>query len=333
MKALRIVCLTTLAVVAHALLTSHEVQARYAQQQLDKVPIERVLTNLEDAAAEKPKDAGLKFNLARAYAMGFASKQDEVQVRSQDQTLWFGYGPKNVPFQAQPTDDPQAKQRADRYLAKALETYEAALKLDPENNVGRLGYGWCLDQAGQADAAIEQYRKVIAAAWPKDQKLGGLGPGAHPLTVEAAEYLIPLLKKRDNTGKEIAELNARLAQIAKLPRAITPLAIPLADGLELSQLEDRNAKVQFDADGTGRKLAWSWIKPTAGWCTISSTAARSIPPCNCSAMSRSGCFGNMDMSRSALWMTTETVNCAARNSTIWPSGMTPMPTALAKLAK
>jgi tetratricopeptide (TPR) repeat protein len=239
--------------------------ARYARADLSKVPIERVLTNLEDRAAEKPKDAALRFSVARAYAMGFASKAEEVEVLNRDQSLWFGYEPKNVPFPLTPTDDPKAKTRAEEYLAKAIENYEAGLKLDPKHNVGRLGYAWCLEQAGRTDAAVEQYREVIAAAWADDQKLRALGPGRRPLTVEAAGYLIPHLEKQKNAEKEIAELQERMAQIAKLPRAVTPIAIPLADNLSLSQIEHRAARVRFDADGSGLKREWSWIKPSAGW--------------------------------------------------------------------
>jgi tetratricopeptide (TPR) repeat protein len=265
MKSLWMVCLTTLALWGAACINAREALAIYLRAELDKVPIERVLTNLEDRAAEKPKDAALRFQVARAYAMGFASKKDEVEVQRRDQSLWYGYEPKNVPFQAVPTDDPKANKRAEEYLAKAIENYEAGLKLDPKHNVGRLGYAWCLDQAGQTDAAIEQYRAVIAAAWPNDQKLESLGPGTHPLTVEAAGYLIPLLKKQEDAGKEIAELQERMATIAKLPRAITPIAIPLSDNLPLSQIEHRAARVRFDADGSGLNRDWSWIKPTAGW--------------------------------------------------------------------
>jgi hypothetical protein len=51
-----------------------------------------VLTNPEEHAADKPRDAALRFQVARAYAMGFASKQDTVEVSTPDQSPWFGYG-------------------------------------------------------------------------------------------------------------------------------------------------------------------------------------------------------------------------------------------------
>src|SRR5262249_19661951 len=83
-------------------------------------------------------------------------------------------------------------------------------------------------------------------------------------TKEAAGYLIPLLDK-EKDEKEIDTLKSRIAQLNKLPRPVTPIAIPLKDGLTARDLEDRNASVPFDADGTGLGKRWTWITKDAGW--------------------------------------------------------------------
>jgi tetratricopeptide (TPR) repeat protein len=248
-----------------ALLIASPALAKYARPQLANVPIERVLTNLADKSAAKPKDAGLKFNLARAYAMAYASKTEKVDVQAKDEdALWFGYEPKNVPFTVQPSDDKAANDLAKKRLAQAIETYEEGLKLAPEDAVGRLGYGWCLEQAGQKDAAIAEYRKVIDAGWKTEGKLDRAGLGFRSLVVEAGGYLKPHLDaKRD--AEELATLDERIKKIESVKRPITPIAVPLAPDLSAADIEDRDASVRFDADGSGQARQWTWIKPNSGW--------------------------------------------------------------------
>ena len=72
------------------------------------------------APAAKPKDAKLKFNLARAYAMAYASKANEVELN--EGNIWYGFEPHNVPFTNKPTTDKAKQAEAEKKLAKALET-------------------------------------------------------------------------------------------------------------------------------------------------------------------------------------------------------------------
>lgn len=238
---------------------------KYAAPQLAQVPIERVLTNLADRASEKPKDAALRFNLARAYAMAYATKAEEVEVQSKDRdALWFGFTPSNVPFAATPTDDKAKQSLAEKRLAQAIEAYEAALKLEPNNTVGRLGYAWCLDQAKQKEAAVTEYRRVIAEGWKAEETREFAGPGFHSLVVEATGYLTPYLDANKD-AKELKDLQAKVAKIKAIPRAVTPIAIPLVDGLSATDVVDHHLPVKFDADGSGFERSWTWIKPNSGW--------------------------------------------------------------------
>ncbi len=241
------------------------VLAKYAAAQLANVPIQRVLTSLADKAAAKPKDAALQFNLARAYAMAYASKADQVEVQAADKDeLWLGYTPDNVPFAAQPTDDKAKQALAEKHLAQALETYEAGLKLAPTDAVGRLGYAWCLEQAGQKEAAIAEYRKVIDHAWKNEGELTQAGLRFRSLVTEAAGYLKPLLNASKDAA-EIKDLDEKVAKINAIPRPVTPIAIPLVNGLTANDFADHKHTVKFDADGSGLQRSWTWIKPGSGW--------------------------------------------------------------------
>lgn len=255
-----------LTVTAVVMALPQTVWAKYARPQLSKVPIDRVLTNLAGQAADKPKDAKLRFNLARAYAMAYASKADEAEVKGEE--IWYGFEPRNVPFTNKPTTDKARQVEAEMNLAKALETYEEALKLASDDLVGRLGYAWSLDQAGKKEAAIAEYRKVIEGAWKKEADLKRAGLGFHSITAEAAGYLILLLDKTQ-AATEIKDLQGRIAKMQMIPRPVTPIAIPLVDGLRAGDFENRAASVAFDADGSAIiDRRWSWIKPTAAWLVI-----------------------------------------------------------------
>jgi hypothetical protein len=121
-----------------------------------------------------------------------------------------------------------------------------------------------LTQTDKKTDAIAALRKVIEKGWEKEKDLKALGLGGHAITSEAADYLIPLLDK-DKDKDEIATLKERADKLKKLPRPITPIAIPLRDGLAARDLEDRAARVAFDADGTGLQKKWTWVNTNAAW--------------------------------------------------------------------
>src|SRR6185503_18165894 len=150
------------------------------------------------------------------------------------------------------------------HLEQAVEQYEAVLNLAPDNLAARLGYAWCIEQSGEKRKAVEEYRKVIKASWEKEKDLK-FGPMYQQfITAEAARCLIPLLDK-DNDKEEIRTLQERMEKLKKLPRPISPIVIPLRDGLTARELEDHSANVAFDADGTGLQKHWTWITRDAGW--------------------------------------------------------------------
>lgn len=245
---------------------TNDAQALYIQQQLEQTPIDRLVDNLAAQVEAKPKDAKLRHNLARVHAMAYASKSETAPtVKGRGQTgVWFGYEPRHVPFVNKPTDDPEKLKAAKEHLGKAIERYKEVLKLNPDDLTAQLGYAWCLDQADRDMQAIGEYRKIIKKGWEKESKLRGAPLGGHFIVAEALKYLKPHLDvKRD--ADEIALIVDRIATLRRLPRFVTPIVIPLEDGLTAMELHNRNAKVLFDADGTGRVQRWTWAHPNAAW--------------------------------------------------------------------
>jgi tetratricopeptide (TPR) repeat protein len=266
MAALRGKALTVL-LLAAITIPAAPVNGIYAGLETRKVPVARLVTNLERQLAGNPKDPAIHIQLARLYGMAYALNSDEVPARvgrDGSEQVWFGHESSLVPGDVVPSSGTTRAQASREYLEKSVSHYRSALDLDPESLIARLGYGWTLEQAGKRAPAIDEYRRVIERAWPREQSARFVNVGERFYTQEAAGYLIPLLDAKRDAG-EIAELRARVARLDRLPRAITPIAIPLSEPVAAARVADLDAQVWFDADGSGRTRRWTWISPSAGW--------------------------------------------------------------------
>jgi tetratricopeptide (TPR) repeat protein len=259
---------TTLAAGFSVALLGAQVTAIMMMPDVRKVPVDRLLANLERAAKENPANVQAQMNLARLHAMAYALKSDTlpaVNLRSGDKTEIPYYPPgSTVPESVHPAPTAGHAATAAQHLKKAIEHYDAALALSPDNMVALLGRGWARQQLGDTAGAIADFRKTIAGSWPKDSTTKMLMPSQQFVSREAIDYLVPLLDpKRD--ADEIRDLTAKRTDLQNRPRAITPIAVPLDDQATLSSIVDRRARVRFDADGSALDREWTWITPRAGW--------------------------------------------------------------------
>jgi len=249
------------------LLASATLPAIYMRMETEDVPIDRLVANLERELKADPANVQTLINLARLHAMAYALKANDfpgAQLKpGQPEVPAYPPGSSQIPDTVRPAPSAEGAARAAQHLKEAIRHYEAALKLAPDNMTARLGHGWVLQQSGDTQGAIKEYRLVIAQAWPGEQKIKALMPSQRLFTQEAAEYLVPLLDKTRDAA-EIADLRAKQSDIAGRPRAITPIAIPLTDDVPAAAIVDPLARVRFDADGS-QPREWSWITPEAGW--------------------------------------------------------------------
>ncbi|MGJ4949111.1 hypothetical protein [Bradyrhizobium sp. HKCCYLS20291] len=234
---------------------------RFVAVEVEQVPVARLIENLEKITSDNPASAEAWLNLGRAHGMAYARKTDPLAVPK----TYHGMTPPAVPFAAvTPALDAALRAASQAHLEAALKAYKQALELDQDNLVIQLGLAWLTEQAGNKDDAVKQYRKIAAAAWEKDKKQTMIGLGGYTLTGEIASYLVPLLNVRWDRH-EIATLQDRVATLRKLPYLVTPIVVPLADGLSPADLEAPGARVTFDVDGSGLGHEWSWITAKAAW--------------------------------------------------------------------
>ena len=255
---------------------------KYMRVETKDIPLERLLTNLTEVTKAAPADANALHQLARTHAIAYSRRlgdDDPVAAwsgwRGEDpEQPWFGYQPPHVPYhEVAATGDEKKIAAAKAHLAAAIEAYKKALAAKPDDNTIKLGFAWCQDQAGKKAEAITLYRAVAAKAWEVESKRGG-GLGNF-LYVETAGYLLPHLDPEKDAA-EIARLEEGKKKLLSLPRAVTPLVVPVGADGGLDALVDRDARVRFDLDGSGRQLEWPWITRDAAWLVFDPTGAGRI---------------------------------------------------------
>jgi len=240
------------------------------------VPLDRLVANLEASIAREPKNADLRVNLARVHIMAFALKTTSIPVlRGMENkgpaSKWLR---ENEQPEVTPTTDPAARKEAADHLVKAIQGYQEAIALAPDNAVARLGLAWAYQQSKDGPKAVAAYRAAIDVAWPQERDRTAI-MGWLSVTEEASRYLVPLLDPaRDK--EEIAKLRGYSQQLEKMARAITPIVVPLGSRLAVADLVDRSAVVAFDADGSGLRRSWTWITPDAGWLVFDSRQTRQV---------------------------------------------------------
>lgn len=260
---LRLACLLAVTLTLTLAATG---QARYIRPDLVNIPVATLLANLEKQVEKNSKSVEARFNLARAHAMAYAQKSPSAQVfkGKENKGFWFGYEPKHIPFEVKKSDDPAEAKEAKEQLSKAIERYREVVKMAPKNFPAQLGLAWTLDQAGENKEAVKMYRQIVEDAWKKESKMQVAPLGWHSIVGEAGSYLKRHLDP-EKDGKEIAALTEKTRQLSRIPRPVTPIAIPLADQTALKDIVAPDARVRFDADGSGRDVRWSWISNKAAW--------------------------------------------------------------------
>jgi len=248
--------------------------AMFVMPDVENVPIDRVIANLESQLRATPDDLQARLNLARVHAMAYADKSGTARVttgRSAGRPAgvpWLGIDPGSFrQVSVKPAADAADRARAAAHLAAAIAAYDEVLRRDSGQVVAKLGRAWCIEQTGDRAAAIAAYRDAFAAAWNRESA-GGLPEVQNltPVTVEIAGYLVPLLDPQGD-APEIDDIRAKSGRLSQAMRTrpITPIVVPLGSRTALRDLVDRRASVAFDADGSGLRRRWSWITPDAGW--------------------------------------------------------------------
>jgi hypothetical protein len=271
----------------------------FMMEELDQVPVARVITNLQQKLVRNTNDFEVTYQLARAHSMAYATNAATVSV--QKDTGYIGRWATSftgVPDVVQSNRSPEPTGRGREHLTNAIVLFERArVLLRQSTNASswqilrtELGLAWCLDQAGQREKALRGYRTALRVSWKQevtgefdfkewlaeswDDVKSGRNP-IHPqqrghIGVEGCYgeeiigYLMKLLDAKQDAS-EIADLKQKQTILKSMPRAITPILVPLAPGLVFRDLVNPGAAVKFDLDGSGGGRSWGWLTTNAAW--------------------------------------------------------------------
>lgn len=260
------------------------VEAKFAYPELVKVPIPRLLTNLQKRLNDPKSNlsqqerADLDFRIGRLNSMAYAYNANEVQVRKAESDLvaegkatpFYGVGMRE--FQQFEVSDTKHDATAKAYLKEAIKYLREALKLDPSMSQARLGLAWCLDQSGDKANAIPLYRQVYKESYEKEKNQKGMRGTS--ICMETAGYLEKLLNPVKDAA-EIAKMKEQTENINLSFRTVTPIMIPLVANLSLRDFT-QPASLVFDLDGNGPKHYGQWTGPKAGWLVYDAANSQKI---------------------------------------------------------
>jgi len=247
----------------------------YLHVETERVPIARLITNLEHRVQLEPKNAEALYALGRVHSMAYAQKLETFEVKTNGEP-YFGSGTHakySVP-QIRQASDPNAETKAKEHLKQAIVRYRKALEINTNHLPAQLGLGWCLEQFREKQEAVQAYRKALDLAWKKEGALDSLEMGLGA-TEEAALYLVGLLDPVKDAA-EIKRIESYQAALKKKGRWITPILIPMDVDFTFQDLVTETPGVAFDLDGSGLERRWSWISPKAGWLVFDASGAGEI---------------------------------------------------------
>jgi hypothetical protein len=173
------------------------------------------------------------------------------------------------------------------HAAAAVDNFERALDLDPNNGLFYLGLASLYDDYSfyAADANITSLPQQLACvtvprirvtyylAYRFSIEQERLGPKSGHLwtplqlvSYEAGSAYLRWAQKEPviADSNALAEVRTDVAKLERLPVAITPIILSTRDHTSVLDLLDPNTHVTFDLDGTGRNLEWPWLKPSTG---------------------------------------------------------------------
>ncbi|CAN5626485.1 hypothetical protein BH10CYA1_BH10CYA1_42960 [soil metagenome] len=263
---------------------AQSVQARFAYPETVKVPVQRLLSNLEkrlnspESKLDANEKAELKFRIGRLHSMAYALKTSTVGIlKSQVESLDHGvvnpfYGVTFGDFNQFSPQGTAGDAAAEAHLKAAIKNLTAAVKLNPALLQAKLGLAWCLDQSGEKSTALPLYREVFKSAYEREKNHGGLSGTS--IASETAGYLEALLNPTKDAA-EIASIKERVKIVDSNFRAITPIIVPLVPELTIKDML-RPASVSFDLDGNGPKHYLQWTGARAGWLVYDFSKSKQI---------------------------------------------------------
>jgi tetratricopeptide (TPR) repeat protein len=229
----------------------------------ERVPVERLLKNVERYAKAHPKDAASRYVLGRLHSLNasgvnalprYREPADDVLPEFTDHEPLVPYSPATASTLAE--------------LDAAIAAFDQALALDPKLSAAWLGKGWCLEQRAilKKESLAPAYQAYAKAFDRHAHAPANTGPGAPSLDEEVAESLERVAKQLPAEQRDGALDRAVAAfrrEAENTTRWVSPVLLALDGVPALAPHVDAQAQVRFDLDASHQRRTWPWLEPTA----------------------------------------------------------------------
>lgn len=148
--------------------------AMYMSPDLEEVPVERVVGNLEAKWSKASKGSNesnrLALQLGRVHSMAYVLASDRLKVQKDNASVYFPHyvGHESSSFQLLPNPKyrtellkPAGKPGDVQHLKNAIKYFEHALGGDPKHALARLGAGWAYKELGDLENAKRHLRELV----------------------------------------------------------------------------------------------------------------------------------------------------------------------------
>lgn len=266
----------------------------------EMVPVDRLVRNAEAYIQKHGGEADAHYTLGRIHYLAFSSKRDHAPAlvygenkdgKPRPAPSWMaGWGPARDD-QSQPPGRGLSEEQLVGHAAKALRSFNEALRLDPKNGLYHLGLASLLDEFFQwketarrtelpaelhgitIEKIRDAYSKAFSLAMVKDSRLRTM-PIEGTRSITAYEAAVALVRLAQNSAatlsdagkREVKEAEKAVAKFEKLPMTVvTPIVFSFRPVSHLSALLAPDASVDFDLRGYGLPERWPWVKPELGF--------------------------------------------------------------------
>ncbi len=193
----------------------------------EKVPVDRVVKNVQAIIRDKPEDAQGYYVLARVHAMAWAYGA-ELNLVTVNEGELRKFGPYDS-VEVRAAAGKQATAEDYAHLAKAIENYREAVKRAPGEAIYQLGLAWVLQEAGRAGKDL-----------PGDFLSGGKA-----LTAEAKASYVQAVKDLADADAKVREA-ATKKLVDGMPGAVAVLREVRTEDPEVAARVDAVMKGYWD---------------------------------------------------------------------------------------
>lgn len=281
----------------------------------DEVPIDRLLSNLQQQLALTPDEKQILSQIARVHSRAYALNEAEVLVAQTNRVpegkvidekdkLFRLYEQESVSYQSPEDALEEVSELRLSHLLAAIEFYERAVAHPEAEAYDWLGMGYtsregarqarrlmALEGKAPDESDVEKRRQEFLEqslqAYEKvfDKYRTQRVRGRDPVALEAGSAIVAILSEREGLDADMQrQLKVTRRKVAEYqahdsvdPRPVTPIIFHLTQSRPVGELLAPDVHVKFDLDGSGAGRTWPWVQPDTAFLVWDGNGLGDVP--------------------------------------------------------